>query len=101
MTNTKTFVVVFSGMMSVFPPESCSLPDDADRTVQRRDRGRRGDLQFRWLFLHILILVLVWCYDILHIMLKFQAPIHAMVNVTEVTKLSAIWRPFFRTLVVS
>jgi hypothetical protein len=34
-------------------------------------------------------------------MLKFQAPTHAMVDVKEITKLSAIWRPFFRTLVVS
>ena len=104
LTNTKTSVVVFSGMMSVFLSESCSLPNDADCRVERRDWRHseiRGDLQLLWLFLHVLTLVLVWCYDILHIMLTFQAPIHAMVDVREMTKLSAIWMPFLRTLLVS
>jgi hypothetical protein len=87
-------------MMSVFLSESCSLPNDADCIVERKDWRHseiRGDLQFLWLLLRVLI----WCYDILHIMLKFQTPIYEMFDVRKMTKLSVIRRPFFRILAVS
>jgi hypothetical protein len=35
--------------------------------------------------------ILVWCHDNIHLILKFQAHVHEMVNFKEITKLSAIW----------
>jgi len=37
----------------------------------------------------------------LHLVLKFQAPLHEMVNFKVITKQYTIWRPFFRALLVS
>lgn len=37
----------------------------------------------------------------LHLVFKFQAPLHEMVNFKVIAKWYTIWRPFFRALLVS
>jgi hypothetical protein len=67
-----------------------------------RRHSEGGYLRLLYLLLHVLTHLLLWCHDSLHLAFKFQAPLHELVNLKEIkTKLSTIWRRFFRALVVS
>jgi len=41
-----------------------------------------------------------WSYDSLHVILKFQATIHEMMDLNEIMKPFPIWKPLFKALVV-
>lgn len=62
--------------------------------------GRRSeDLQ---LHRHLYVLIRVaWCYESLHLILKFQGPLLEMGDLKVMIKLFAFWRSFLRVLVVS
>jgi hypothetical protein len=70
----KRFVFAFTGMMSLFLAERCHGDQMTEYMVQGQTHTvRRGDLWFLCLLLHVLIHLLVWCHDSLHLVLELQA----------------------------
>jgi hypothetical protein len=62
--------------------------------------GRLGDGLHLHCHLYVLICVL-WCYEILHLILKLQWPLLEVGDLKVMIKLFVFWRSFLRVLVVS
>lgn len=97
-------VLEFTGVMLVYLAES----DNRDWMTQNAWQRRRQQTLWRkrWslialLLPHVLICLLVWCHGRLHLVLNFQAHIHEMDNLKEITKLPTIYRTFFRASALS
>jgi len=83
----------------------CSWLEVVRMTKCHRVHGREGDgrlsedLQLHY---HLYVLIhVVWCYESLHFILKFQGPLLEMGDLKVMIKLFAFWRSFLRVLEVS
>lgn len=81
----KMYLLVFTGMTMAFLAESCQGNQTTNNAWKRETRLLEKEVIsdsffFSW---HILIHLPLWCYNIYHLMLKFQSHIHEIVNLQE------------------